>query len=80
MVGDLRWILLIVGIVVVAAVYFSSRFEQEDWKREREAHKKPRKIPSFKPGKSTAVEPQVETPSLPQQSAEPAPPAQSCSK
>ena len=33
---DLRWILLLVGGLVVAAVYFSSRFEREDWVRERE--------------------------------------------
>jgi hypothetical protein len=31
---DLRWILLLVGGLVVAAVYFSSRFEREDWVRE----------------------------------------------
>ena len=33
---DLRWILLLVGALVIAAVYFSSRFEREDWVRERE--------------------------------------------
>lgn len=33
---DLRWILLLVGGLVVVAVYFSSRFEKEDWVRERE--------------------------------------------
>jgi cell division protein ZipA len=55
---DLRWILLIVGIVVVAAVYFSSRFEQEDWARERDARKKPRKTPSLKPAKAQSIEPQ----------------------
>ena len=34
---DLRWVLLIFGVVVVAGVYFSSRFEKEAWKRERGA-------------------------------------------
>ena len=33
---DLRWILMLVGALVIAAVYFSSRFEREDWVRERE--------------------------------------------
>ena len=33
---DLRWILLLVGGLVIVAVYFSSRFEREDWARERE--------------------------------------------
>lgn len=33
---DLRWILLLVGALVIVAVYFSSRFEREDWVRERE--------------------------------------------
>ncbi|NOX92699.1 MAG: cell division protein ZipA [Gammaproteobacteria bacterium] len=32
---DLRWILLLVGVVVLVAVYFSGRFESEDWARER---------------------------------------------
>jgi len=32
---ELRWILLLVGVAVVAAVYFSGRFESEDWMRER---------------------------------------------
>ncbi len=32
---DLRWILLLVGAVVLVAVYFSGRFEREDWARER---------------------------------------------
>jgi len=31
---DLRWILLLVGAVVLVAVYFSGRFEREDWARE----------------------------------------------
>jgi cell division protein ZipA len=34
-VDDLRWILLLIGAVVIAGVYFSSRFEGENWKRER---------------------------------------------
>ncbi len=41
---DLRWVLLLVGGLVIAAVYFSGRFEREDWVREREqlnARKKP---------------------------------------
>ena len=33
---DLRWVLMVVGALVIAAVYFSSRFEREDWTRERE--------------------------------------------
>ena len=33
---DLRGILLLVGALVIVAVYFSSRFEREDWVRERE--------------------------------------------
>ncbi len=32
---DLRWILLLAGIAVLVAIYFSSRFEGEDWARER---------------------------------------------
>lgn len=32
---DLRWILLLVGIVVVVAIYLSGRFESDDWARER---------------------------------------------
>ncbi len=36
---DLRWILLTVGSVIIAAIYFSSRFESEDWLREREERK-----------------------------------------
>ena len=32
---DLRWVLLLVGAVVVAAIYLSGRFESEDWTRER---------------------------------------------
>lgn len=32
---DLRWVLLVVGAVVVVAIYLSSRFENEDWSRER---------------------------------------------
>jgi cell division protein ZipA len=32
---DLRWVLLLVGVVVVVAIYLSGRFEGEDWKRER---------------------------------------------
>jgi len=32
---DLRWILLLVGAVVLVAIYFSGRFESEDWARER---------------------------------------------
>ena len=35
---DLRWVLMLVGALVIAAVYFSSRFEREDWTREREQH------------------------------------------
>ncbi len=31
---DLRWILLLVGVAVLVAVYFSGRFEREDWARE----------------------------------------------
>jgi len=34
-VNDLRWVLMLVGAVVVLAIYFSSRFESEDWTRER---------------------------------------------
>ncbi|MCK4587562.1 MAG: cell division protein ZipA [Gammaproteobacteria bacterium] len=34
---DLRWILAIAGTVVVVAIYLSSRFEREEWKRDREA-------------------------------------------
>ena len=34
---DLRWILAIVGAVVVVAIYLSGRFEREEWKRDREA-------------------------------------------
>lgn len=48
---DLRWILLLVGALVIAAVYFSSRFEREDWVREREqfdARNKPAKKPTPK--------------------------------
>ncbi|MCK4587218.1 MAG: cell division protein ZipA [Gammaproteobacteria bacterium] len=33
---DLRWILAIAGAVVVVAIYFSSRFERDEWKRDRE--------------------------------------------
>ena len=33
---DLRWVLLLVGAVVVVAIYLSGRFEREDWTRERE--------------------------------------------
>ncbi len=32
---DLRWILLLLGIAVLAAIYFSGRFESENWARER---------------------------------------------
>lgn len=32
---DLRWVLLLVGVVVVVAIYLSGRFEGEDWARER---------------------------------------------
>ena len=32
---DLRWILALVGAVIVVAIYFSSRFEREEWKRDR---------------------------------------------
>jgi len=34
-VDDLRWILLLVGAIVVVAIYFSGRFENEEWTRER---------------------------------------------
>ena len=33
---DLRWILAIVGAVVVAAIFLSGRFEREEWRRDRE--------------------------------------------
>jgi cell division protein ZipA len=33
---DLRWVLALVGALVVAAIYLSSRFERDDWQRERE--------------------------------------------
>jgi len=45
---DLRWILLLVGAVVLVAIYFSGRFESEDWARER---KQPRAGQSDKTGK-----------------------------
>lgn len=32
---DLRWTLLLAGAIAVAAIYFSGRFESEDWTRER---------------------------------------------
>lgn len=40
---DLRWILLLVGAVVVVAIYFSGRFETEDWTQEREEFAKNKK-------------------------------------
>jgi cell division protein ZipA len=58
---DLRWILLLVGGLVIAAVYFSSRFEREDWVRERErfdarnkSAKTSAKTPAKKPAQKTA--------------------------
>jgi cell division protein ZipA len=34
-VDNLRWILLLVGMAIVAAIYFSNRFGLENWTRER---------------------------------------------
>ena len=51
---DLRWILLLVGALVIVAVYFSSRFEREDWVREREQFNA-RKQPSKKAEKKKPV-------------------------
>jgi cell division protein ZipA len=36
---DLRWVLALVGALVVGAIYLSSRFENEEWQREREQRK-----------------------------------------
>lgn len=55
---DLRWILLLLGGLVIAAVYFSSRFEREDWVREREqfdARKASSKKRSTKPARRQPV-------------------------
>lgn len=49
---DLRWILAGVGIVLVAAIYLSGRFEREEWKRDREGYSgftKPERKPDKRP-------------------------------
>lgn len=51
---DLRWVLLLVGVVVVVVIYFSSRFEREDWTRERENFRGTKKKLNVKPRRSTA--------------------------
>ena len=33
---DLRWILAVLGLVLIAAIFFSGRFEREEWKRDRD--------------------------------------------
>ena len=33
---DLRWILVVLGLVLIAAIFFSGRFEREEWKRDRD--------------------------------------------
>lgn len=48
---DLRWILLMIGGVIVAAIFFSGRFEREDWLREREERKIREKAAKSKTGK-----------------------------
>ncbi|WP_455217439.1 cell division protein ZipA C-terminal FtsZ-binding domain-containing protein [Kaarinaea lacus] len=49
---DLRWILAVAGAVLVAAIYFSGRFEREEWRRDRDGYtgfSKPEKKPEKKP-------------------------------
>lgn len=68
---DLRWILAGVGVVVVVAIYLSSRFEKEEWKREREGG-----IDQPKPTQPKKAEPQFKAESqAKKQAAEPQKPA-----
>lgn len=54
---DLRWVLLLVGAVVVVAIYLSGRFESEDWVRERKQFRdgKAKKSTQKKRSKKTSV-------------------------
>jgi cell division protein ZipA len=54
-VDDLRWILAIVGAVVVVATYLSGRFEREEWRRDREQG-----LEQSQPVYSERIEPQIE--------------------
>ena len=52
---DLRWILAIIGAVVVVATYLSGRFEREEWRRDRE-----QSFEQPQPVNSERIEPQIE--------------------
>ncbi|MCF6336733.1 MAG: cell division protein ZipA [Gammaproteobacteria bacterium] len=52
---DLRWILLLVGAVVLVAVYFSGRFEREDWAREHRQSRTGRDKTEKKAGRKDTV-------------------------
>ena len=52
---DLRWILAIIGVVVVVATYLSGRFERDEWKRDREQG-----LEQTQPVNSERTEPQIE--------------------
>lgn len=56
---DLRWILLMVGGVIIAAIYFSGRFECEDWLRERKERKAREAVAKNKTGKTPRVRPKM---------------------
>jgi cell division protein ZipA len=51
---DLRWILATIGAVVVVATYLSSRFEREEWRRDREHGKGQPQSENFE-----RIEPQI---------------------
>lgn len=66
---DLRWILLVIGLVVIAAIYLSGRFEREEWKRDREGFpgfpKSGKKSEHEKmPASSMKEEPQISIPEV----------------
>lgn len=68
---DLRWILLLVGVVIIAAVFFSSRFEGESWKRERSTRKATLPQPRRKEPSVAAVLPELAETPAPQEKQEP---------
>lgn len=64
---DLRWILLGIGVVLVAAIYFSGRFEREEWRRDREGFSgfsNPERKPDIKTEYKESVHRERETPQI----------------
>lgn len=60
---DLRWILTAIGVVLIAAIYLSGRFEREDWRRDREGFPGDPE-PDIKPDRPERREPQIENSEL----------------